>query len=241
MEMQEPHLAGNLAGLASHFTKWSTEIYYAEDIPTAIQRAFKVAMLPPTGPVFVSLPTNVMAQSFDFEHIPSKPLFTKVRPDQDAIAKAAKLLANAKNPAIFVEAGVSRNDAVSEVVKLAELTGARVYQGWPGDVDFPSRHPQFLGSIAMVNPLSIREMLQSVDVLIAIGAQLISPNSYSPKPLLTINTKVIHIDDNPWQIAKNFPADAGIAGHIRISLAELNQVLQNRLTAQAKEASQSQG
>ncbi|MFC1901893.1 thiamine pyrophosphate-binding protein [Chloroflexota bacterium] len=236
MEMQEPHLAGDLAGIAGHFCKWSAEVYRAEDIPVAMQRAFKVALQPPTGPVFLSLPIDAMAQSFDFEFIPSKPLFKKVRPDRDAIAAAAELLLNAKKPAIYVEAGVSRNDASSEVVRLAELTGARVYHGWPGDADFPNRHPQFLGSIAMTPPPAIREMLQSVDVLVSIGAQLISPSSYAPKPLLTVNTRVIQIDDNPWQIAKNFPADAGIVGNIKVALAELNGALQSKLTPPAQEA-----
>jgi len=77
--LHEPHLAGDAAGLAAHLTKWSAEVTYAEDIPLVIQRAFKVAKQPPTGPVFISLPVNVMEESLDYDYIPSKPLFTGLR------------------------------------------------------------------------------------------------------------------------------------------------------------------
>lgn len=232
--MQEPHLAGDLVGMASHLTKWSTEISYAEDIPVAIRRALKVAMQPPTGPVFVSLPVDVMDNSLDFEYVPGAPSFTRLRPDQKAIAIAVKYLANARRPAIIVESGVTRNNALSEVVELAELIGARVYQAWVADVNFPNNHPQYMGDLA-VGSLSTREMFESVDVLVVVGATLFAQPFYLPKPLLTEKTKVIQIDDNAWEIAKNIPVVAGIAGHIKVSLAELNDSLHNKMTKATRE------
>ena len=73
--LQEPDMTGDLVGMASQFTKWSTEISYAADIPIAIRRAFKVAMQPPTGPVYVVLPMDVLSKSFDFEYEASAPVF----------------------------------------------------------------------------------------------------------------------------------------------------------------------
>src|SRR4030042_1814863 len=72
--MQEPHLSGPLAETARLLTKWSAEVIYAEDIPVAVQRAFKTALQPPTGPVFLSLPQNVLAQSLDYEYTPGTPV-----------------------------------------------------------------------------------------------------------------------------------------------------------------------
>lgn len=83
--MQEPALTGDLVGMASQFTKWSTEVLYAADIPLVIRRAFKIATHPPTGPVFVSLPQDVLEQDVDFESLPRAPSFTQLRPDQEAI------------------------------------------------------------------------------------------------------------------------------------------------------------
>jgi len=233
--MHAPHLSGELVRMTSQFTKWSAEVLYAADIPLAIQRAFKMAAQPPTGPVFVSLPQDVLTQSLDFEYIPSTPSFTRLRSDQETINRAAELLAKTQTPAIIVESGVAKNDALSEVVQLAELIGARVYQPWMSDVNFPVSHPQYMGDLRTGDPHTI-EILQPVDVLVVVGCQLFAEERYLPQPLLAKNTKVIQIDDDPWEIAKNFPVAVGIQGNIKVSLAELTEVLQKSMSAQAHEA-----
>jgi len=233
--MQEPEMTGDLKAMASQFTKWSTEVFYAADIPVALRRAFKVAAHPPTGPVFVSLPQDVLAQSIDFEYLPSAPSFARLRPDQEAIDRAVELLARAQTPAIIVGSGVAKHDAVPEVVKLAELTGARVYQTWMADMNFPTSHPQYLGDLRLIS-LNVREVLQAVDVLVVIGTPLFRQPLYLPKPLLTTRTKVIQVDYDPWEIAKNLPVAAGIEGDIKLSLAELNDILQKKMLTPARQA-----
>ena len=166
--IQDAPLSGELVRMASQVTKWSTEVLNASDIPIAIQRAFKLAMQPPTGPVFISLPQDVLEQSLDFEYIPDMQVYTQLRPDRNAIAKAAKLLAKAVTPTIIVETGVARNDALFEVVRLAELTGARVYQPWMSDVNFPVSHPQYMGDFDLNSPNG-KDILQTSDVLVYSG------------------------------------------------------------------------
>jgi benzoylformate decarboxylase len=232
LHMQEPHLTGDLAGLASYFTKWSTEITHAADIPMSIRRAFKVATQPPTGPVFVSLPQDIMVDNIDFEYASSANTFNGLRPDLGAVATAADLLAGAKSPAIVVEDGVNRNDAVAETVALAEMTGAPVYQAWTADVNFPNNHPQYKGGF---NPAGARQIMETIDVLVVIGAPLFAMPMYNPETPLTSKTRIIQIDDNPWEISKNYPVAAGLCGHIKISLTELNNALNSGMTASAKE------
>lgn len=234
LSRQDPHLTGPLVEIITPFTKWATEVLYANDIPIVMQRAFKMAQQPPRGPVFVSLPQDVLAQSLDYEYTPSMPVLTKMRPDQDAVNKAAALLREARTPAIIVEDGVSKNDALYEVVKLAELTGARVYQSWMADVNFPVQHHLYLGDINTSDPSS-REVLAPVDVLVAIGCQLFGQYVYIPEPILSKNTKIIQIDDNPWEIAKNLPADVGIQSNIKVAVAELTEILEDEMSAPAKE------
>lgn len=231
LNLHDPHLAGDAAGLASHLTKWSAEIDYAEDIPMIMQRAFKIAQQPPSGPVFISLPVNVLEQNVDVDIFKTKPVSIGLRPDQNALNKAAEILAGAIKPVIVVENGVARNNAVAEVVKLAELIGARVYQPWQGDVNFPNTHEQYLGEFMTGNPAT-REMLLSVDALVTVGVALFAEGGYLPKPLVTPNTKIVQIDDNPWEISKNYPADAGLLGNIKISLTELIQLLQKKINKQ---------
>jgi len=233
--MQEPALTADLVGMARPLTKWSTEVFYAADIPLAIQRALKVAAHPPTGPVFVSLPQDVLDQNIDFEYSPREQSFTRLRPDQEALKRAVELLLTAHAPAIIVESGVARSGALAEAVGLAELIGAPVYDPWMAEVNFPISHPQYLGDLDLARPQT-REMLQAVDVLIAIGVPLFRQPLYFSKPLLTTNTKVIQIHNDPWEIGKNFPVAAGIEGDIKMSLAELNDALRKSMPAQALEA-----
>ncbi|MBA7516781.1 Benzoylformate decarboxylase [subsurface metagenome] len=233
--MQEPDLAGNLVGLASQFTKWSTEVSHAADIPVAMRRAFKVAAQSPTGPVFVSLPQNLLDQSLDFENLPTTPAFARLRPDQEAINRAVELLIKAQTPLMIVGRGITKDEALSEIVKLAELIGAPVYHQWMGEVNFPTSHPQYLGDLDVLSS-STREMLRSVDALVVAGAPLFRHPFYLPEPLLTTNTKIIQIDNDPWQIAKNFPVAAGLVGNIKMSLTQLNEALENRMPEPARQA-----
>ncbi len=232
---QEPAMTDNLVMIASPFSKWSTEIINPEDIPLIMRRAFKVATHPPTGPVFVSLPQNILSQTFNFEYTRNAPSFARLHPDEESVRIAVDLLGKAQSPTIIVEDGVAKNNALSEVVQFAEVIGAKVYQPWMSDVNFPVHHPQYMGDLD-VSSLKTREMLAMVDVLVVIGAQFFSQPFYLPKPLLPPNTKVIQIDDNPWQIAKNFPISCGIEGDIKVAVTDLIGALKKSLPAQAHQA-----
>lgn len=222
--LQEPALSGDLVKMASPFTKWSTEVLYAADLPIAIQRAMNVAIHPPAGPVFISLPQNVFEQETDFEYVPRGRSFTRVRPDPQAIETAMQLLMGAGSPAIIVGNGVARSEALGETVELAELIGAPVYDPWMADVNFPVAHPLYLGDLNLAVP-QVKEILNKADVLVAIGVQLFSQPVYFPEPLLQKWTKVIQIDCDPWEIGKNGPVAAGLEGDIKASLSELNGAL----------------
>jgi len=222
----DPGLSGDIVGMGKLYTKWSTEIVHAEDIPTTIQRAFKMAMQPPTGPVLVSIPQNVLEQPFDFKYRPNTTVHSRLRPDKAALGVAVEILREAKRPLILVESGVARCDALDEVVRFAELTGSRVYQSWMSDVNFPVTHPQYLGDLDPTSSQA-KSVLKDVDVLIGIGCSLFRQGFFNPEPTLPPNMRFIHIDDDPWEIGKNFPVDCGIQGDIKAALAELNESIEN--------------
>ncbi len=233
--LRDPHLSGQLVKMAGPLTKWGAEVLYAADIPVVIQRAFKMAKQSPAGPVFVSLPQDILDQSLDFEYTPGTPLLTRVRADAEAINRAAELLLKTRNPAILVENGVAKNDALDEVVRLADLIGARVYQQWMSDVNFPNQHPLYMGEIGTSEP-SARQVLEPFDVLMVIGCQLFGQDKYVPEPLIAKHTRVIQIDDNPWEIAKNFPVNVGIQGNIKAAVAELTDLLEKTMSNKARDA-----
>jgi benzoylformate decarboxylase len=230
----DPHLSGDIVGMAKIYTKWCTEVVHAEDLPTVIQRAFKMAQQPPTGPVLVSLPQNVLGQQFDFNYKPNTVVYARLRPDTAALDVALKILRQAKRPVLLVESGIARSGALDEVVRFAELTGCRVYQSWMSDVNFPVTHPQYLGDLDPTSPPA-RQVLKDVDVLIGIGCSLFAQGFFNPEPTLPPNVKVIQIDESPWEIGKNFPLDCGIQGDIKTVLGELNELIENEMPKDARE------
>ncbi len=231
---RDPHLTGDIVGIGKMHTKWSTELVHAEDIPTVIQRAFKMSMQPPTGPVLVSIPQDALVQEFDFVYRPNTTVYSSLRPDKMALARAVDILIAAKRPLLVVESGVARCNALEEVVRFAELTGCRVYQNWMSDVNFPVDHPQYLGDFDPGVP-SVAKIVEGVDVLIGVGCSLFAEGFYNPAMPSLAGTKIIHIDDNPWEIGKNLPSDCGIQGDIKMVLAELNAALATSLTPEARE------
>jgi benzoylformate decarboxylase len=223
---RDPHLSGDIVGIGRPFTKWGTEIVHADDLPTIIRRAFKMAMQPPTGPVLVSLPQDVLEQEFDFTPDRGTPVYSRIRPDNAAVLRALDILATAENPVLLVESGVARSGALHEVVEFAESVGARVYQNWMSDVNFPANHPQYLGDLDLTTPLA-HEVLATADVLIGIGCSLFAEGLYDPEPPSLAHTRIIHIDDDPWELGKNLPTECAIQGDIRMVLIELNAALRD--------------
>jgi benzoylformate decarboxylase len=230
----DPHLSGDIVGMGKIYTKWCTEIVHAEDIPATIQRAFKMAMQPPTGPVLVSIPQNVLEQLFDFRYKPNTIVYPRLRPDKAGLDLALEILREAKKPFILVESGVARCDALDEVVRFAELTGSRVYQAWMSDVNFPVTHPQYLGDLDPTSPQA-KDVLKDMDVLIGIGCPMFGQAFFNPEPPLPPNIRIIQIDENPWEIGKNFPVDCGIQGDIKAVLAELNESIESSIPSRVRE------
>ncbi len=227
--LQDPHLSGDIVGMGKTCTKWSTEVHHTEDIPMIMRRAFKTAMQHPQGPVLVSLPQNLLECKIDFTDRAGSNVYSGLRPDKKALDKAVNIIKNAVNPVIMVESGVTRCNALEEIVRFAELTGAKVYQAWMSDVNFPVRHPQYMGDLDPSQPVAAEKLAES-DLLIGVGCSLFSPSFYNPSPVLPENIKIIHIDENPWELGKNMPVECGIQGDIKAVLNELNERLKQELT-----------
>jgi benzoylformate decarboxylase len=225
----EPILYDDLPPIAKAFVKWTAEVTRLEDLPIMLHRACKVARTPPMGPVFLALPGDVLNAEADIELGGATHVGTAIRGDMDSIAAAAEILARAERPAIIAGSGVAHAHAHAELVRLAEMIGAPVhFEGEATTNAFPTSHPLFRGQITRLTPW-IRNWLDQHDVLFAVGADVFTlslPNKVNPVPP---GLKMVHLDADPWQIGKNYAADAAVFGDIKATLPDISDAVAARM------------
>ena len=221
----EPLLYAPLVPVAQPFVKWAVEVTRAADLPLIVRRAAKVALTPPTGPVFISLPGDVLEQDVEFEPARSTRVDARNRPADEALARiAAKLLA-ANNPVILAGHELAIHDAFAEAVELAELLGAGVYQQTvPYSAPFPSEHRAYLGALTR-NQKQVRAALEPFDLAICLGADLLRMSVYSPVDPLPEGMPVVHISERDWELGKNHPTEFAVQANVRETLRALLPLL----------------
>ena len=124
----EPLLYDPLVPIAQPLVKWAIEVTRAEDLPRILHRAAKIALTPPTGPVFISLPGDVLDQTVDMEMGRPVRVDAANRPSDETLANLAGRLLASKRPVILAGQELSIHDAFAEAAEVAELLGAAVYQ-----------------------------------------------------------------------------------------------------------------
>src|SRR2546422_915702 len=168
----EPILWSDLPPMAAPLVKWSTEARRLEDLPRIVHRAIKTAFAHPSGPVFLSLPVDVLNAERDLDLGTPTRVAPGIVGDRSAVARAAELLAKAQNPVIIAGDAVAHGDALAELAELAELIGAPVItEGVASTCSFPFTHPLYAGSMPRIGP-PIRALLMRHDLLFSVGGAL---------------------------------------------------------------------
>ncbi len=232
----EPILWADLPPIARPLVKWSTEVHRLADLPRLVHRAAKTALAPPTGPVFLSLPGDILTSEGEVDLLAPTRVAARMRGDPAAVAEAAALLAAAKRPLIIAGDAVAHGRAHAELVELAELLGAPVYSELvPSTASFPASHPLFRGGMTrMQGP--IRKILEQYDVLFSVGGDLFTlslPSDIEPMP---DNLTLIHLDNDPWELGKNYPPKIAILGDPKTTLPDLTEALREQMTSGARGA-----
>lgn len=221
----EPILWSELPPVARPFVKWSGEVRRLQDLPRLVHRAAKTALAHPTGPVFLSLPADVLGQSAEVELGAPSRVSRRIAGDRAAVDEAAALLAKAERPLLVVGDWVSHGDALAEAVELAEALGAPVVsESFAGTCNFPFRHPLHAGS--MPRPAGrIRARLAQHDIVLAIcGPVFMLPLPSDEEPIPP-GVTVLHLDVDAWEIGKNYPVRVGIQGDPKATLPLLSEAV----------------
>src|SRR2546430_8880872 len=181
----EPILWSDLPPVARPYTKWSTEAHRLEDLPRLVRRACKTALAHPTGPVFLSLPVDVLNAERDLDFLAPTRVDPRIRGPRAAVRDLARRLARARRPLIIAGDAVAHGDALAELAEVAELLGAPVIaEGIASTCSFPFTHPLHAGSMPRIGP-TIRALLMRHDLLFSVGGDLFTlslPDDVDPMP-----------------------------------------------------------
>ncbi|WP_434698125.1 thiamine pyrophosphate-binding protein [Pseudomonas sp. D1-1] len=225
----DPLLHGDLVSLARPSVKWAEEIQHPEHIPMLLRRALQDCRTGPTGPVFLSLPINVMEQHTDTgAGQPS-------RIERGAVTAAIEPLADALSTvtpgrlAMIVGEEVFQSNAQAEAVRLAEALGAPVFgPSWPGHIPFPTAHPQWRGALAP-KAADIRATFAEFDAVLLLGGHSLISYQYSDGPAIPPHCRLIQLTGDGHQLGRVHETALGLIGDIRLSLQLLLPFLDEQL------------
>jgi benzoylformate decarboxylase len=226
---EEPILSGDLVSMAEDVTKWSAEVRGIDALPGMVRRAFRTALTPPTGPVFLGLPLDVMTAETDAEPERLGPIPSLGDGDAAQVERAADLLAEGDDAALILGDAVARSgtDAIDAAVRLAEATGARVHgEMIAGEVTFPSDHEQWMGPTPL--PIEGARKVVDADVVALIGCSAFTPDLGYEGSLFPEGTARIQIGD-AGEVGKNHPADAAVLGDPGAVMDRLADRLEGRI------------
>jgi benzoylformate decarboxylase len=233
--LMEPLLYDPLVPIAQPMVKWAVDVNRVQDLPRIIRRAAKVALTPPTGPVFISLPGDILDAEapLDLGH-PTR-VDAAVRPSDAALANLAQRLLAARNPVMIAAHELSSRDALDEAAELAELIGAGVWQETiPYSANFVSGHPAFMGTLTR-SQAQVRATLAPHDLLVCLGGEVLRMSVHSPLDALPDGMPIAQISERDWELGKNHPTEIAIRADVGETLRALIAWLRAHMTAAQKE------
>jgi benzoylformate decarboxylase len=206
------------------YVKYSVEPARAEDVPAAIARAYYVAMQPPCGPTFVSVPIDDWTRQT--QPIEARHVSRELGPDAGAMQALTAALAASKNPALVVGPGVDRAQAVDLMVRVAEKAKASVWVSpFSARCSFPERHPQFAGFL-QASPGQLSDALRPHDLVVVIGAPVFTFHVEGHAAIFDGTTTIFQITDDPTAAAVT-PVGTSIVATIKPALAMLLELLRD--------------
>ena len=217
------------AAMVREFVKWDYELRSASDLETVVDRALTLADAEPQGPVYLTLPREVLAERQEAIEYADPARMVKpgpLVPAPESVSEAAQILASARNPIIIVKAAGRDPGAVPALVALAEALGAPVFDQFHTYVNFPQDHPLHGGFDAAPH-------LEAADAVLVVESDVPwFPGLTHPRP----EARIVHVGVDPLfsrYPIRGFPTDLALAGTPRLALQALAEAVARRADAGA--------
>ena len=219
--LMEPVLYGPLVRMAEPLVKWAIEVNRLEDLPRIVRRAAKIATTPPTGPVFISLPGDILNAEAGIELGRSTRVDARVKPSDEALGALVARILKAERPVIITGDEIVKSDALKEAASLAETLGCPAYQSsTPYGASFLSESPCFMGALTRLQK-QVRETLAPYDLMIVLGADPLRMSVYSEVDPLPDGLSIVQVGLVDWDLAKNYGAEIALKADVKETLRAL--------------------
>ena len=213
----------DIVGITLPVTKHNFLVTNADDIPRVIAEAFHIASTGRPGPVLVDIAKSAMQARTTFtwpQQLDLPGYHPVTKPHAKQIREAARLLATARRPVLYIGGGVIRAGAAAELRSLVDASGAPAVTTLMARGALPDSHPQHLGMPGMHGTVPAVAALQKADLIVALGARFDDRvtgklSSFAP------HATVVHADIDPAEIGKNKAVDVPIVGDLREVLTDL--------------------
>lgn len=230
--LTDPLLFGDLVKIAGPAVKWAHEVIHPDQLPVLVRRAFHDCTAAPSGPVFLSLPMDVM------EQMSTVGIAEVSTIDRRAIAgslpELADILTRIAPGKLAIIAGdeISASDASAEAVALAEAFGAPVFgSSWPAHIPFPTAHPLWQGNLP-TKASEIRARLEPYDGIFALGGKSVITILYSEGPAVPPTCQVFQLSSDVRDLGRTYSTALSTVGDIKASLKVLLPMLDRKLARQ---------
>jgi benzoylformate decarboxylase len=234
----DPLLLGDLVQIARPAVKWAQEVVHADQLPVLLRRAFHDANAAPTGPVFLSLPMDVM-EEISAVGIGERSVIDR-RPIAGSLDVLAAHLAGIAPGRLAIIAGdeVHWSDAAEEVMALAHTLGAPVYgSSWPSRIPFPTAHPLWAGNLS-TKAVEIAARLANYDAIFALGGKSLITILYTEGSAVPPGCAIFQMSADVRDLGRTYETPLSVVGDIKASLQAMAPLLEaaTALKAAAYEA-----
>ena len=221
----------DVINITTPVTKWNYQVTDANEIPSALAKAFYIARSGRPGPVLIDITKNAQIQKFDFEgyitcnHIRSyrpKPIVRK-----EYIEEAAQLINEAKKPFVIFGQGVILGEAEKEFKDFIEKGGLPAAWTILGLSALPTDHPLNVGMLGMHGNYGPNVLTNECDVLIAVGMRF-DDRVTGRLDKYAKQAKIIHLDIDPAEIDKNVKATVPVWGDCKETLPLLTKLIDKK-------------
>ncbi len=240
-DAMDAQMAADLVAIAKPVTKYAARTTHRESVLRVLRRAIKMALTAPYGPVFVNLPMDVLDDKNDEDVRPSCRPITRSSPPDNIIRQIAEALRSASRPMIVMGDGIAASGAQPELDCVANLLGAEVWGANSSEINISMASPLYGGSLGHMFGLDSAAHLRTADAVLICGTYVF-PEVF---PELKDNdefqssARIIHIDLDAYEIAKNYRVDIGVVADPKESLGRVATALAESMSPAERKAAES--